>query len=93
MSFSCCLSFQGLVGEQYGGACLPEQIEASEFQHVLMVCQQMGLRTDILERCYQRDENAIPPSFCMLNPAGHFKHPGVQASNMFCIIGAQNWII
>ncbi|XP_016139866.1 NACHT and WD repeat domain-containing protein 2 [Sinocyclocheilus grahami] len=73
--------FVGLVGEQYGDACLPEQIEASEFQHVLKVCQQMDFRTEILERCYQRDENAIPPSFCMLNPAGHFKHSGVQREN------------
>ncbi|XP_043119988.1 NACHT and WD repeat domain-containing protein 2 isoform X2 [Puntigrus tetrazona] len=70
--------FVGLVGEQYGDPCLPEQIEASEFQHVFKVCQLMGLKTDILEKCYQRDENALPPSFCMLNPAGRFKHPGVQ---------------
>ncbi|XP_050990391.1 NACHT and WD repeat domain-containing protein 2 [Labeo rohita] len=73
--------FVGLVGEQYGDACLPEQIEASEFQSVLQVCQQMGLRTDILERCYQRDENTIPPSFCILDASGHFKHPGEQREN------------
>lgn len=81
------------MGEQYGNANLPQQIEASEFQCVLQVCQRMGLRTDILERCYQRDENAIPPSFCMVNPTGHFEQAGVQASNNFCTTGAQHHII
>ncbi|CAM4579612.1 unnamed protein product [Leuciscus chuanchicus] len=73
--------FVGFVGEQYGDANLPEQIEVSEFQCVLQVCQRMGLRTDTLERCYHRDENAIPPSFCMLNPTGNFDQPGVQREN------------
>lgn len=81
------------MGEQYGDANLPEQIEASEFQNVLQVCQRMGLRTNILERCYQRDENAIPSSFCMVNPTGHFEQPDVQASNIFCTIGAHHYTI
>jgi len=81
--FNFCFSSQGFVGEQYGDASLPEQIEASEFQCVLQGCQRMGLKTDILERCYQRDENAIPPSFCMLNLTGNFDQSGVQASNVF----------
>ncbi|XP_051580261.1 NACHT and WD repeat domain-containing protein 2 [Myxocyprinus asiaticus] len=67
--------FVGLVGEQYGDACLPEQIEVSEFQCLLLVCERMGLRTDILKRCYRRDENAIPPSFV------HIKHYGIQQEN------------
>ncbi|XP_067275657.1 NACHT and WD repeat domain-containing protein 2 [Pseudorasbora parva] len=75
--------FVGFVGEQYGDASLPEQIEASEFQCVLQACQRMGIRTEILERCYQRDENAVPPSFCMLSPTGNFQQPGLN-SLIFC---------
>ncbi|KAL6478581.1 hypothetical protein MHYP_G00120140 [Metynnis hypsauchen] len=59
--------FVGLVGEEYGAACLPEQLELSEFLMLLQVCQQMGFRCDILEECYRRDENTVPPSFCLLS--------------------------
>ncbi|XP_073709950.1 NACHT and WD repeat domain-containing protein 2 [Misgurnus anguillicaudatus] len=58
--------FVGLVGEQYGDACLPEQIEASEFQRLLQACQHVDIRSDILERYYQRDDNVISPSFCFV---------------------------
>lgn len=74
--------FVGLVGKQYGDACLPEQIEASEFQCLLQTCQRMNLKSEILERCYQRDENIIPPSFCLvLNPAGRTKPHTVLTKN------------
>ncbi|XP_036440694.1 NACHT and WD repeat domain-containing protein 2 [Colossoma macropomum] len=59
--------FVGLVGEEYGAACLPEQVELSEFLMLLQVCQQMGFSCDILEKCYRRDENTVPPSFCLLS--------------------------
>ncbi|KAI4902427.1 hypothetical protein NFI96_022042 [Prochilodus magdalenae] len=58
--------FVGLVGEQYGAVCLPEQVELSEFLMLLQVCQQRGFGCDILQKCYRRDENAVPPSFCLL---------------------------
>nr|XP_017207540.1 NACHT and WD repeat domain-containing protein 2-like [Danio rerio] len=73
--------FVGLVGEQYGDACLPEQVEASEFQLILQVCQRMGFKTDVLEKCYRRDENTIPPSFCMLEPSRRCKQTSVQQEN------------
>ncbi|XP_015197131.2 NACHT and WD repeat domain-containing protein 2 isoform X1 [Lepisosteus oculatus] len=59
--------FVALIGEQYGRPCLPAQIEVSEFQEVLRVCQQAGVSTQPLERWYRRDENAIPPAFCLLD--------------------------
>lgn len=58
---------QALIGEQYGTASLPEQVEIPEFQNVLQICQSMQLSTTALEGCYRRDENAIPPSFCLLS--------------------------
>uniref|UniRef100_A0A087XAM0 NACHT domain-containing protein n=1 Tax=Poecilia formosa TaxID=48698 RepID=A0A087XAM0_POEFO len=57
-----------LVGHQYGPACLPTQVEVSEFQLLLQESQQAGVGTRQLERAYQRDENAVPPSY-RLTPA------------------------
>ncbi|KAJ8368036.1 hypothetical protein SKAU_G00080640 [Synaphobranchus kaupii] len=56
-----------LVGRQYGSAVLPLQVEVSEFQNVLQTGQQMDLDTQVLQQWYQRDENTIPPSFCLLD--------------------------
>lgn len=87
------LSSEGLIGEQYGDACLPEQIEASEFQSLLQACQRMNLKCEILERCYQRDENVIPPSFCLgLNPSEHTKPHSILARNLFYITGVQKQV-
>nr|XP_023648276.1 NACHT and WD repeat domain-containing protein 2-like isoform X1 [Paramormyrops kingsleyae] len=55
--------FVALLGQRYGSAGLPTQIEVSEFQAVLWTCQQMALSTKTLERWYRRDDNAIPASF------------------------------
>ncbi|KAK5868545.1 hypothetical protein PBY51_009548 [Eleginops maclovinus] len=54
-----------LVGHQYGTASLPAQVEVSDFQLLLHEGQQAGVRTQELERAYQRDENTIPPSYCL----------------------------
>uniref|UniRef100_A0A3Q2CKH6 NWD1/2-like winged helix-turn-helix domain-containing protein n=1 Tax=Cyprinodon variegatus TaxID=28743 RepID=A0A3Q2CKH6_CYPVA len=47
----------------YGSAALPSQVEVSEYQLLLQACQQVGVCTQQLERVYQRDENAVPPSY------------------------------
>ncbi|XP_028818271.1 NACHT and WD repeat domain-containing protein 2 [Denticeps clupeoides] len=57
--------FMGLVGGQYGAVSVPEQVEVSEFQEILLMCQAMGLSPETLEKSYQRDENAVPASFCL----------------------------
>ncbi|XP_041653970.1 NACHT and WD repeat domain-containing protein 2-like [Cheilinus undulatus] len=54
-----------LIGHQYGSASLPTQVEVSEYQLVLQESQQAGVSTQELEREYQRDENSIPPSYCL----------------------------
>ncbi|XP_061072449.1 NACHT and WD repeat domain-containing protein 2 [Conger conger] len=60
-----------LVGRQYGNTGLPVQVEVSEFQQVLQTGQQMGMDTQLLEHWYERDENAIPPSFCLIDHPHH----------------------
>ncbi|XP_028978125.2 NACHT and WD repeat domain-containing protein 2 [Esox lucius] len=57
--------FVALVGEEYGTACLPAQVEVAEFHTLLQGCQVAGIETLALERAYLRDENATPPSFCL----------------------------
>uniref|UniRef100_A0A3B4WL29 NACHT and WD repeat domain-containing protein 2-like n=1 Tax=Seriola lalandi dorsalis TaxID=1841481 RepID=A0A3B4WL29_SERLL len=52
----------------YGTAGLPTQVEVSEFQLLLQEGQQAGVGTLELERVYQRDENTIPPSYCLRPP-------------------------
>ncbi|XP_055751054.1 NACHT and WD repeat domain-containing protein 2-like [Salvelinus fontinalis] len=54
-----------LVGAQYGTVCLPAQVEVAEFHMLLQVCQRAGISTRALEKAYLRDENTIPPSFCL----------------------------
>ncbi|XP_026171557.1 NACHT and WD repeat domain-containing protein 2 [Mastacembelus armatus] len=57
-----------LIGHQYGTASLPTQVEVSEYQLLLQECQQVGVSTRELERVYQREENTIPPSYCLRPP-------------------------
>ncbi|XP_069391004.1 NACHT and WD repeat domain-containing protein 2-like [Paralichthys olivaceus] len=57
-----------LVGHQYGAAGLPAQVEVSEFQLLLQQSQRGGISTRGLETLYQRDENTIPPSYCLRAP-------------------------
>ncbi|XP_027135915.1 NACHT and WD repeat domain-containing protein 2 isoform X3 [Larimichthys crocea] len=54
-----------LAGHKYGTASLPAQVEVSEYQLLLQAGQQAGISTQELERVYQRDENTIPPSYCL----------------------------
>ncbi|KAI3354346.1 hypothetical protein L3Q82_018869, partial [Scortum barcoo] len=64
-----------LVGHQYGTAALPAQVEVSEFQLLLQESQQAGVSTQELERVYHRDENAVPPSYCLRPPHQHACYP------------------
>ncbi|XP_057694316.1 NACHT and WD repeat domain-containing protein 2-like isoform X1 [Corythoichthys intestinalis] len=54
-----------LIGHDYGSASLPAQVEVSHFHLLLQQIQQAGLSTRELERVYHRDENSVPPSFCL----------------------------
>ncbi|XP_037315873.2 NACHT and WD repeat domain-containing protein 2-like [Pungitius pungitius] len=60
-----------LVGHQYGAGSLPPRVEVSEYQLLLQESQRAGVSTLELERRYQRDENTVPPSYCLRarNPA------------------------
>ncbi|XP_070825762.1 NACHT and WD repeat domain-containing protein 2 [Chaetodon trifascialis] len=60
-----------LVGHQYGTASLPGQVEVSEYQLLLQESQQTGVCTHELERVYHRDENSIPPSYCLSSAHRH----------------------
>ncbi|XP_061136572.1 NACHT and WD repeat domain-containing protein 2 [Syngnathus typhle] len=57
-----------LIGHEYGKASFPAQVEVPHFHLLLQQIQQMGLSTRELERVYSRDENTVPPTFCLRRP-------------------------
>ncbi|XP_022521703.2 NACHT and WD repeat domain-containing protein 2 [Astyanax mexicanus] len=58
--------FVALVGEQYGTVGLPEQVDLCEFMLLLQMCQNLGFSCVTLEKLYRRDENTIPPKYCLI---------------------------
>lgn len=80
------LVLQALVGHQYGPACLPTQVEVSEFQLLLQESQQAGVGTRQLERAYQRDENAVPPSYHLTPAVKSICSPLVIMVNLFNLL-------
>lgn len=75
---------QALVGHEYGTASLPTQVEVSEYQLLLQESQQAGISTQELERVYRRDENTIPPSYCLRSPHRHTCFPQVMIRDKQC---------
>ncbi|XP_058049899.1 NACHT and WD repeat domain-containing protein 2 [Ahaetulla prasina] len=55
--------FVGLLGEKYGSIRIPGEVESSEFEMILDAAIEAKLETKILEECYCRDENAVPPTY------------------------------
>ncbi|KAK2847136.1 hypothetical protein Q5P01_010135 [Channa striata] len=54
-----------LIGHQYGAASLPAQVEVSEYLRLQQEGLRVGVSTQELDRVYQRDENTVPPSYCL----------------------------
>uniref|UniRef100_UPI00398E640E LOW QUALITY PROTEIN: NACHT and WD repeat domain-containing protein 2-like n=1 Tax=Pristiophorus japonicus TaxID=55135 RepID=UPI00398E640E len=63
LKFSAGPCFVALIGEQYGSASIPAEVEASEFEVILCRSQNEGLSTRLLENWYHRDENSVPPAY------------------------------
>lgn len=77
---------QALVGHQYGPALLPTQVEVSEYQLLLQENQKAGVCTRQLERAYQRDENAVPPSYRLTASVKSTCSPLVITSLFGCVV-------
>ena len=67
-----------MLGEKYGPACLPAQVEVAEFQQILQTGERAGVSTRGLEAAYVRDENATPPCFRLQRRAHTPRPPGAQ---------------
>ncbi|XP_072900105.1 NACHT and WD repeat domain-containing protein 2-like [Hemitrygon akajei] len=63
LKFSAGPCFVALIGEQYGSAGVPEEIEVNEFEMILCRSQNEGLKTTVLEKWYHRDENSVPAAY------------------------------
>lgn len=73
---------QALVGHQYGSACPPAQVDVSEYQLLLQESQRAGVSTRALERVYRRDENTVPPSYCLRPP----QRPNSVSGLTHCVV-------
>ncbi|KAM3936203.1 NACHT and WD repeat domain-containing protein 2-like [Leptodactylus fuscus] len=62
--------FVALISEEYGQPCLPAEIECEEFEKILHIAEERKVCTRILQTCYLRDENAIPPTYTILDNGG-----------------------
>ncbi len=64
--------FIALLGNRYGSRPLPPQIGAVEFETLLMQLS-TGEKQRLLQ-WYRRDDNAVPPEYCLLPRTGDFAH-------------------
>lgn len=77
-------ALQALIGHQYGTARLPVQVEVSEFQLLLLrQSQEAGVSSKELERVYRREENTVPPSYCLRPPHRSTGSPQVTTKNYY----------
>ena len=63
-------NFLILLGDRYGWRPLPYEIPAGEFEQIQSLVAQDD-RT-LLEKWYQRDDNALPAMYCLLPRSGEF---------------------
>ncbi|MBN3324316.1 NWD2 protein, partial [Atractosteus spatula] len=75
--------FVGLVGEKYGSIRIPGEVESAEFEMILDSATEAGLDTRILEECYCRDENAVPPAYYLKPKSEILKnlHNSMESAN------------
>ncbi|KAM4045538.1 NACHT and WD repeat domain-containing protein 2-like [Anomaloglossus baeobatrachus] len=59
--------FVALIGEEYGRPLLPTEIECDEFENILHIAEEHKICTRLLQTWYIRDENAIPPTYSLLD--------------------------
>lgn len=62
--------FQTILGEKYRQCNPPEEIEKTEFENLLKMCESVDDRLDIslLKACYKEDENVNPPCYVLQKP-------------------------
>ncbi|CAJ0927351.1 unnamed protein product [Ranitomeya imitator] len=59
--------FVALIGEEYGQPGLPTEIDGDEFENVLNIAEEYKICTKLLQNWYIRDENAVPPTYNLLD--------------------------
>jgi len=64
-------NFIVLLGDRYGWRPLPAQIDAAEFEALLG--ELVDHERDRLLQWYRRDDNAVPPEYCLLPREGRFR--------------------
>lgn len=72
-------NFIVLLGDRYGWCPLPYEIPASEFEQIIENIADHGERL-LVESWYWRDENAVPPTYCLQPRMDEFVDPQKWAS-------------
>jgi WD40 repeat protein len=67
-------NFLVLLGDRYGWRPLPSEIPADEFDDILMnfAADHWRPQRELLAQWYRRDDNAVPPVFCLQPREGEF---------------------
>ncbi len=84
-------NFIVLLGQRYGWCPLPPQIAATEFEPIR---DQITLPDDqaLLAHWYRRDENAVPPEYCLQpRPAEAGKKLSQHEQEVACTSEARQW--
>jgi NACHT domain- and WD repeat-containing protein len=70
-------NFIALLGDRYGWRPLPAEIPADEFEEILRCLPtdetERQRRDTLLAQWYRRDDNAVPPVYCLLPREGAFR--------------------
>ena len=69
-------NFIVLLGDRYGWRPLPAEIPAEEFEEIEQQIPNAGDR-NLLRRWYRRDDNAVPPVYCLQPREGEFTDLGL----------------
>jgi NACHT domain- and WD repeat-containing protein len=72
-------NFIVLLGDRYGWQPLPLEILASEFEQIINAITDRGERL-LVESWYRRDDNTIPPTYCLQPRQDEFIDPDKWAS-------------
>lgn len=83
-------SCQALLGDQYGPCLIPQRIEEKEWEALRAQLTSRPRDLELVARHFQRDDNAIPPSY-VLQSAGSVEAPGPEEATLTSVLqgGAQ----
>ncbi|KAL1773347.1 NACHT domain-containing and WD repeat-containing protein 1 isoform X1 [Sigmodon hispidus] len=83
-------AFVALLGDQYGPCLVPQRIKEKEWEALRAQLTSRPRDLELVARHFQRDDNAIPPTY-VLRPPGSVEAPGPEEATLTSVLrsGAQ----